>query len=62
MSGTDARARAALASAPAEVRSSLPRVLAASDFVAESCTRDPGLLAALIERGDLTRPLTSTEL
>ena len=58
----DARAQAALAGAPAEVRAALPRVLAASDFVADSCTRDPALLAALLTRGDLTRPLGPGEI
>jgi glutamate-ammonia-ligase adenylyltransferase len=58
----DADARAALASAPAEVSASLPRVLAASDFVAESLTRDRRLLAALLARGDLIRPLAAAEL
>lgn len=60
--GVDAGARAALASAPPEVRASLARVLAASDFVAESLTRDPQLLAGLISRGDLTRRLAPAEL
>jgi [glutamine synthetase] adenylyltransferase / [glutamine synthetase]-adenylyl-L-tyrosine phosphorylase len=58
----DAGARAALASAPAEVSASLPRVLAASDFVAESLTRDRRLLVALLGRGDLIRPLAPAEL
>ncbi len=74
MSGTDPGARtlesleadasvgAALASAPAEVRAALPRVLAASDFVAESLARDPQLLAGLLSRGDLTRCLDPAEL
>ena len=60
--GVDAGARAALASAPPEVRASLARVLAASDFVAESLTRDPQLLAGLLSRGDLTRRLAPAEL
>jgi len=38
------------------VRSALPRVLAASEFVAHACTRDPQLLVRLISSGDLTRP------
>ncbi len=58
----DGAARAALALAPADVRSSLPRVLAASDFVAESLRRDPRLLAALLSRGDLTRRLAPGEI
>lgn len=36
--------------------------MAASDFVAESCTRDPGLLAALLSSDDLTRRLAPGEL
>ena len=38
------------------MRSALPRVLAASEFVAHACTRDPQLLVRLISSGDLTRP------
>jgi [glutamine synthetase] adenylyltransferase / [glutamine synthetase]-adenylyl-L-tyrosine phosphorylase len=55
-------ARAALALAPDAVRASLPRVLAASDFVAESLRRDPRLLAALLARADLTRRLAPGEI
>ena len=66
MSGTDLEAdegaRAALALASAETRTSLPRVLAASDFVAESLKRAPPLLASLLTRGDLTRRLAPGEL
>src|SRR5215469_723458 len=66
MSGTDLEAdegaRAALALASAETRASLPRVLAASDFVAESLKRAPPLLASLLTRGDLTRRLAPGEL
>jgi [glutamine synthetase] adenylyltransferase / [glutamine synthetase]-adenylyl-L-tyrosine phosphorylase len=58
----DASARVALARAPAEIRASLTRVLAASDFVAESCARDPRLLEALLSRGDLMRRLLPSEL
>jgi len=58
----DDGARAALARAPESVRASLPRVLAASDFVAESLRRDPRLLTALLARADLTRPLAPGEL
>ena len=40
--------------AAGEVREALPRVLAASDFVASACTEpDPGLLPELAESGDL---------
>jgi len=59
--GADARARAALASAPARVRDSLARVFAASDFLAQSCARDAVLFAALISRGELERPLAPAE-
>ena len=45
----------ALAAAPRAAIDSLPRVLAASDFVAESCVRDPGLVPALLA-GDLFAP------
>ena len=38
----------ALAGAPHAVLESLPRVLAASDFIAESCVRDPGVIPALL--------------
>jgi glutamate-ammonia-ligase adenylyltransferase len=41
------------------VRDSLARVFAASDFVAESCARDPALFARLVASGDLERPLAS---
>jgi glutamate-ammonia-ligase adenylyltransferase len=59
---SDEGARAALARAAAELRASLTRVFAASDFVAESCSRDPQLFAALLSRGDLTRRLGGGEL
>lgn len=38
----------ALAAAPRAVTESLPQVLAASDFVAESCLRDPEVIPALL--------------
>jgi glutamate-ammonia-ligase adenylyltransferase len=50
-------AGAALAAAPDVIRQSLPRVFACSDFVSHSCSRDPRLLAALLEDGDLSRKL-----
>ena len=43
------------------MRASLPRVFAASDFVAQSCARDPQLLARLIASGDLERALAPHE-
>lgn len=46
---------------PSEVRDSLPRVFAASDFVAESCIRDAAVLSSLAESG-LLRPLAPGEL
>lgn len=49
---------AVLEGAPQLIRSSWPRVLASSDFVAQSCIRDVHLLPGLIESGDLTRSLT----
>ena len=54
-------AAAALESAPTAVRESLPLVFAGSDFVAQSCARDPKLLPALVERGDLQRTLTAAD-
>ncbi len=62
MSGTDPAAGAGLGSLPADIAATLPRVLAASDFLAESLTRNPQLLAALLACGDLTRRLASGEL
>src|SRR3569623_1044772 len=44
---------AALESLPAAVHDSQPRVWAASDFVMQSCVRTPGLLADLIDSGDM---------
>jgi glutamate-ammonia-ligase adenylyltransferase len=57
----NAAAAAALESATAAVRESLPLVFAGSDFVAQACARDGMLLAALIERADLQRTLTPAE-
>ena len=42
-------------SASLRVQHSAPGVAAASSFVTEACERDPALLAALIESGDLER-------
>ncbi|MGH8181137.1 MAG: bifunctional [glutamate--ammonia ligase]-adenylyl-L-tyrosine phosphorylase/[glutamate--ammonia-ligase] adenylyltransferase, partial [Steroidobacteraceae bacterium] len=50
-----------LGSLPAAVRDSLPVVFAASDFVAQACTRDADLLPDLIGRCDLTRRSTPGE-
>ncbi len=74
MSGTDAAAQralevveadselaAALASAPRAVRESLANVFVASDFVAQSCTREPSFLLGLITSGDLLRPLSAAD-
>ena len=47
----------ALAAAPAPVRASLTHVFTASDFVAQSCARDPALLVRLLHCGDLERSL-----
>ncbi|MDB6014266.1 MAG: glutamine-synthetase adenylyltransferase [Gammaproteobacteria bacterium] len=57
----NAAAAAALESATAAVRESLPLVFAGSDFVAQACARDAMLLAALIERADLQRRLAPAE-
>ena len=51
----------ALTHAEATLRQSLFRVFAASDFVAQSCARDPSLLARLLEGPGLQRPLTAGE-
>jgi glutamate-ammonia-ligase adenylyltransferase len=40
----------------------LPRVFAASDFVARACAREPALLRDLLARGDLVRPYAAGEL
>jgi [glutamine synthetase] adenylyltransferase / [glutamine synthetase]-adenylyl-L-tyrosine phosphorylase len=58
----DTGARAALAAVSAAVRESLPRVFACSDFLAQSCARDPQLLVSLLTGGDLERPLADGEL
>ena len=44
-----------LGSLPPAIRESLPVVFAASDFVAQACTRDPDLLPDLTGRFDLSR-------
>jgi len=53
--------RAALRRSP-RAEEALPRVFAASPFVAESCTRQSGLLAGLIESGDLFRAYAEATL
>lgn len=53
---------AALTASPEPVRTSLARVFAASDFVAQSCTRDPRLLLDLIASGDLQTPYARGEI
>jgi glutamate-ammonia-ligase adenylyltransferase len=53
------RAAAALAAAPVGVQQSLPRVLTSSDFVAESCARDPQLVAWLCSDAGVRRPYSS---
>jgi glutamate-ammonia-ligase adenylyltransferase len=58
----NAAAAHALASAPAEVRESLPLVFAGSDFVAQLCASDTTLLTDLLARGDLQRKLIPGEL
>jgi glutamate-ammonia-ligase adenylyltransferase len=50
----------ALAAAPRSVLDSLPGVLAASDFVAESCVRDPAVIPSLVE-GALLAPRSAGE-
>ncbi len=51
--------RAALAP---QIGACLPRVFAASDFVADACVRDPGLLPDLLASFTLERPLEPGEL
>ncbi|MBS0579968.1 MAG: bifunctional [glutamate--ammonia ligase]-adenylyl-L-tyrosine phosphorylase/[glutamate--ammonia-ligase] adenylyltransferase [Proteobacteria bacterium] len=43
------------------MRESLTRVFAASDYVAESCSRTPRLLAELVAAGDLERTLSKDD-
>ena len=57
----NAAAAAALESASAAVRDSLPVVFAASDFVAQSCGRDAQLLPQLLACRDLERRLSPSE-
>jgi [glutamine synthetase] adenylyltransferase / [glutamine synthetase]-adenylyl-L-tyrosine phosphorylase len=49
----DASARAALEAAAPELRASVTRVFAASDFLAGSCSRDPTLFTTLLGSGEL---------
>ncbi len=58
---THAEAGAALNAAPAEVRESLPLVFACSDFVSSSCSRQPELLIALVQSGDLQKHLDAAD-
>ncbi len=44
-----------------QVRDSLQTVFAASDFVAQACTRHPSLLRELIDSGDLLRTFEGSE-
>jgi len=50
------------ASAALEWLGALPRVFAASDFVARACAQQPVLLRDLLASTDLTRPYTAGEL
>ena len=54
-------AAAALANAPAEVRDSLARVFAGSDFVAQLCASDATLLSDLLARQDLRKKLAPVD-
>jgi len=60
--GCNAAAMAALRSASPAIHESLPVVFAASDFVAQSCIRDPQLLSRLLDQGDLQRQLTPSQI
>jgi glutamate-ammonia-ligase adenylyltransferase len=50
-----------LTAGPPAIAASIRSVFAASDFVAQACGRDAGLLPQLIQSGDLQRPLSSAE-
>jgi glutamate-ammonia-ligase adenylyltransferase len=52
----------ALSAAPEALRASIPLVFASSDFVSQSCTRDPRLLVDLLTSGDLLRQLNREQL
>jgi len=54
-------AAAALETAPALIRASLPLVFAGSDFVAQSCARDEKLLPNLLASGDLLKVLAPAD-
>lgn len=54
-------AKQALAAATPAIRDSVSPVFAASDFVAQSCVRDPMAFAALVRGGDLERRLAPTD-
>ena len=58
----DDAGRAALGAWPAERQAALQRVLGASDFVAEQVAREPQMLLALAEAGELERSLAVGEL
>ena len=58
----NAEAVAALVAAPPVVRESLPFVFACSDFVAQSCLRDSHLLRDLLERYDLQRAFSRSDV
>ncbi len=49
-------------SIPPAVTDSLPRVFAISEFVAQTCQRDPRWLDRMLEDGRLLRPVSRTEL
>jgi [glutamine synthetase] adenylyltransferase / [glutamine synthetase]-adenylyl-L-tyrosine phosphorylase len=53
---------AALAKALPEIRDSLTRVIAASDFVAAACVQDSSLLCDLLASPDLRQPRSQVEL
>ncbi|MGQ0834315.1 MAG: bifunctional [glutamate--ammonia ligase]-adenylyl-L-tyrosine phosphorylase/[glutamate--ammonia-ligase] adenylyltransferase [Gammaproteobacteria bacterium] len=54
-------ARTALSAAPSAIRESLPLVFAASDFVADSCVRDPQLVLDLLTSGELLESHASSD-
>jgi len=57
----DESARAALERAAPALRASVRRVFAASNFLAGSCTRDPGLFTRLLSSGELGRGVAAAE-
>jgi glutamate-ammonia-ligase adenylyltransferase len=58
----DAAVAGLLAKAPDEIRASLPRVFAASEFIAHSCVRDAQLFQELLQPGRLRTSIEPADL